>query len=221
MLPPSSPSNRTPKMVSLSYTCRVFKTNRASYIIKLRQHIATLKAEESSTAVLFLSYTCRVFKSSKRVKYQNYDNMLPPYEDANRKVVLLLCHNVVVFLNQNNPSAFLIFVIYLSYFGIHCINTITQSLSTYCHHLQKSRSYPLHKTRQYVATERKTADFCAIPIFVIYMSPNRRLLLCHHWQISPTAFRFCVIILPPKIIATDRTPPVMWHCPGRIRTIIV
>lgn len=153
MLPPFSPTNRMPKAVSLSYTCRVSNTNKVSHIIKLRQYIATLKAEESSIAVLFLSYTCRVFKNSKRVKYQNYDNMLPPYEDVNRKVVLLLCHNVVVFLNQNNPSAFLIFVIYLSYFEIYYINSLTQSLSTYCHHLQKSKSCLSYKTRQYVATE--------------------------------------------------------------------
>lgn len=125
MLPSFSLTDKSTETVSLSYTCRVFKTNRASYIIKLRQHIATLKAEESSTAVLFLSYTCRIFKSSGRVKQQNYDNMLPPYEDVKRKVVLLLCHNVVVFLNQNNPSAFLIFVIYLSYFVIHYRNPLT------------------------------------------------------------------------------------------------
>lgn len=92
ILPPFSPADRIPEPVSLSYTCRVFKTNRASYIIKLRQHIATLKAEESSTAVLFLSYTCRIFKSSRRVKWQNYDNMLPPYEEVEQKAASLLCH---------------------------------------------------------------------------------------------------------------------------------
>ena len=97
MLSPVSLTDKTPEAISLSYTCRIFKINRASHIIKLRQHIAALKAEESSTAVLFLSYTCRIFKSSGRVKYQNYDNMLPSYEEAERKAASLLCHNVVAF----------------------------------------------------------------------------------------------------------------------------
>lgn len=221
MLPPFSLTDKIPEMVSLSYTCLVSNTNKVSHIIKLRQHIATLKAEESSTAVLFLSYTCRIFKSSGRVKQQNYDNMLPPYEDVNRKVVLLLCHNVVVFLNQNNPSAFLIFVIYLSYFGIHCINTITQSLSTYCHHLQKSRSYPLHKPRQYVATERETADFCVICIFVIYMTPNRIVLSSRPSGSNPKhVLHLCHYIATNEPLSPKQYP-VMWHCPGRIHTITV